>query len=455
MPFQGERASYAPLKRIVDNPRIKELMKDWKIQEREVHEETWKNETLCFNRDFLSLNVPNLILAVDGSRAESDIKNGFPCATVGYVTVASVLLDMKKVREVEASDFIDPVAVRQTETVSSIEAVFPGANIIAIGEKNAKSTFRRVLFETLKRNQIFSGCETLLDTYEYLFKLKRGKGDNNPPKSPIDGMEGEKMQYGYGEYVCEKSGEALFSTDALRLHELMNNSTSNADMFTQTMDTLEKLWFVHVLRSFEQNNWLPILHKIAFVLDGPLAVFGTSSWLTKVIGEEITRINNLQKKYSHQDMIIIGVEKTGAFVNHFESIDTGSEGEKEQFPRKNALLLNDNYIKRNIIFSAIENGKPYGQDTYFGRKLFYKTSNGQRIVASVATYTKEQADISTAYREQFPRLADIMNLLDKVYSSRYPNAILPLVSAHAEAAIPLHLGNAIFEKMAKELKNNN
>ena len=32
MPFQGETASYAPLKRIVENQRIKELIKDWKIQ---------------------------------------------------------------------------------------------------------------------------------------------------------------------------------------------------------------------------------------------------------------------------------------------------------------------------------------------------------------------------------------------------------------------------------------
>ena len=414
---------------------------------------------MCSGNEFASFCVPNLVLAVDGSRAESDIKNGFPCATVGYVTVASVLLDMKKVREVEASDFIDPIAVRQTETVSSMEAVLPGANIVSTGEKNAKSTFRRVLFDTLKRNQIFPGCETLLDTYEHLLKLKlsRVNGDNNPPKSPIEGLEEEKMQYGYGEYICEKSGEALFSTDALRLHELMNDSTSNADMFTQTMATLEKLWFVHILRSFEQNQWLSILHKIAFVLDGPLAVFGTSSWLARFISEEIKRINIKQKEVSgqDQDLIILGVEKTGAFVNHFESIDTSSEGVKDQFPRKKALLLSDYYIKQNIIFSNVENGKPYGQDTYFGRKLFYKTSNGQRIVASIATYTNEQADISTANKEQFPRLADILNLLDKVYSSRYPNAILPLVSAHAEAAIPLHLGNAIFEKMAKELKNNN
>ncbi len=453
MPFQGETAGYTPLRRIIENPHIDDLIKGWHIQKREPLEDVFDFNTYCQGKQTSSTNVPDLIVAIDGSRLESNVENGFPCATVGYVTIASVLLDMSKMREVESSDFIDPIAVRQTETVSSIEAVFPGANIIAEGEKNAKSTYRRVLFNVLNKCQIFHNCETLLQTYEHLFRLKRRDGDNNLPLSPIDECE-EKMIYDYGEYICPFSGEPLFSTDALRLHELMNESSSNVDLFTQTMATLEKLWFVHILRSFEQKQWLPILHKIAFVLDGPLAVFGPASWLTKVISEEIKRINEAQKQYSGQDLIILGVEKTGAFVNHFESIDTNVSGIKGTFPRGKALLLDDKYIKKNIIFSNIENGKPYGQDTYFGRKFLYKTSNGRRIVASVATYTNDQAIIATAEREQFPRLTDILDLLDKVYSSRYPNAILPLVSAHAEAAIPQHLGNAIFEQIAKELRNN-
>lgn len=453
MPFQGETAGYTPLRRIIENPHIMDLIKGWHIQKREPSKDFSDISTLCQGKQAISTNVPDLIVAIDGSRLESNVENGFPCATVGYVTIASVLLDMSRMREVEAADFIDPVAVRQTESVSSIEAVLPGANIIYNGEKSAKASYRKVLYEKLNECQIFHDCETLLQTYEYLFSLKRKDGDNNLPLSPIEGCE-EKMTYDYGEYTCPYTGETLFSTDALRLHELMNESSSNVDLFTQTMATLEKLWFVHILRSFEQKQWLPILHKIAFVLDGPLAVFGPASWLTKVISEEVKRINAAQKQLSGQDLIILGVEKTGAFVNHFEAVDTNTSGIKGNFPLGKALLLDDNYIKKNIIFSTVENGKPYGQDTYFGRKFLYKTNNGRRIVASVATYTSEQAKIATAERNQFPRLEDILDLLDKIYSSRYPNAILPLVSAHAEAAIPQHLGNAIFEQIAKELRNN-
>jgi len=258
------------------------------------------------------------------------------------------------------------------------------------------------------------------------------------------------MTYDYGEYVCPHSGEPLFSTDALRLHELMNQGGSNGEMFGQIMATLEKLWLIHILRSFERKGWLPTLRRVAFVMDGPLAVFSTSSWLTKVISHELNRINELQRKINGQDLLIIGIEKSGTFFNHFIEIDTTKDGVSDKFPKQSAFLLTDGYIKRNIIFS--ESTKPYGQDTYFGRKLFYKTASGQKIVSVVACFNDYQKNIDTANPDQFTRLADVMNLLDKLVSSRYQNSVSPLVSAHAEAAIPLNLGKRIFEDIAREIR---
>ncbi len=46
-----------------------------------------------------------------------------------------------------------------------------------------------------------------------------------------------------------------------------------------------------------------------------------------------------------------------------------------------------------------------------------------------------------------------MNVLDELVSSRYPNSISPLVSAHAEAAIPLNLGKRIFDDIAREIRD--
>jgi hypothetical protein len=451
MSFEGEFASYEPLRRVLDSLKIKALQDRMRVRKTEASEHESIGDLLTYKKDLSQSTIqPDLILAIDGSHMPAKAVNGFPGAEFGYVTIASVLIDLKLIKQLAADDFIDPKKFRETEKASTIESVFPGCNIILDSEKCAKSSLRRALFEELKSNVIFSEGETLLDTYEHLFRIKQEKfSERNLPHSPIDGVDKE-MTYGYGEYTCPHSGEALFSTDALRLHELMNPGGSNGELFGQIMSTLEKLWLIHILRSFEKKGWLGTLRRVAFVMDGPLAVFSTSSWLTKVIEVELRRINELQKQTNGEDLLIIGIEKSGTFFNHFMDIDTNKDGITDEFPRQSALLLTDDYIKRNIIFS--ESTKPYGQDTYFGRKFFYKAASGQKIVPVVAWFNDNQKNIATANPNQFTRLGDVMNLLDQLVSSRYPNSVSPLISAHAEAAIPLNLGKRIFEDIAREIR---
>lgn len=453
MSFEGEFASYEPLRRILTSEKVKELQSRLKIRSN-------TDETTIFDDNLLSIEKvsqsgikPDLVIAIDGSNMPVKAENGFPGAEFGYITVASVLIDLKKIDELEKNDFIDPREFRKTEKASTIESVFPGCNVILDSEKSAKSSMRKALYEELKSNKAFTDCETLLETYEYLLQLKLDKfPDSKSPKSPIEGYEDiYKLTFGMGEYNCPNTNKILYSTDALRLQELMNPSGSNGEMFGQIMSTFEKLWLIHILRAFEKKRWLATLRRVAFIMDGPLAVFSTSSWLTKVISDELARINTLQKEINGEDILLFGIEKSGGFFNHFEDIDTTKDGIADKFPRQSAFLLNDNYIKKNIIYS--ESTKPYGQDTYFGRKFFYKAKSGQRIVPVIACYNEQQSNISTSVRNQFSRLGDVMNLLDMLASSRYPNSVSPLISAHAEASIPLNLGKKIFEDIAKEIRS--
>jgi hypothetical protein len=450
MGFEGEFASYEPLRRLLDSEKVKALEGRLRIRQRDEDEEDFVGSIINKSDLDESILQPDLVLAIDGSNLAAKAENGFPGAEFGYITIASVLIDLKLIGELEKKQFIEPKKFRETEKASTIESVFPGCNIILDSERNATASLRRALFEELRSNTIFADGETLLDTYEHLFRIKREHfQERNLPRSPIEGID-EDMTYDYGEYICPHSGEPLFSIDALRLHELMNPSGSNGEMFGQIMSTLEKLWLIHILRAFERKNWLPTLRRVAFIMDGPLAVFSTSSWLTKVISYELTRINDLQKSINGQDLLIFGIEKSGTFFNHFIDIDTTKDGVLDKFPPQSALLLSDGYIKRNIIFS--ESPKPYGQDTYFGRKLFYKTASGQKIVPVVACFNDYQRNLDTANPDQFTRLADVMNLIDQLVSSRYPNSVSPLISAHAEAAIPLNLGKRIFEDIAREIR---
>ena len=448
MGFEGEFASYEPLRRILSNERIHALQQRMRIQPAIPREEIEKKIIKLKDLPKSTTQQPDYILAIDGSHLEGYPEKGYPGAECGVVTIASVLLDLEKITQLGKNDFIDPKKFRETEKASSQESIFPGCNVVITPEKDAKASLRRMLFEEMGNVRIFSEGETLLETYEYLFRIKRQSKETKPPRNPID--DEYELIYNDGEYDCPYTKEKLFSTDALRLHELMNPGGTNGELFGQIMSTFEKLWLINIIRWFDITNKLDILRYIAFIIDGPLAVFSTSSWLTKVIEIELERINKKQKEINGDDLIILGLEKSGSFVNHFEDIDTSKEGISDNiFERQSVFLLTDSYIKENIIYS--ESDKMYGKDTYFGRKFFYKASSGQKLVPVLACYTDEQRDLTTANVSQFPRLADVLQLLDRLVSSRYNNSISPLISAHAEAAIPLRLGKRLFEDITREI----
>ena len=449
MPFEGEFASYEPLRRIMESDKVKAIENRFKIRQSDGQEDDFLTQLTDKSQLTPSDWQPDMILGIDGSYHAAKAENGFPGAEFGYITVASVLILLDKIRELEKQEFIAPKAFRETEKASTIDAVFPGCNVIIDEEESAKASMRKTLFEQLLGNVVFTEGETLLETYEALLKIKRDKGgDSKAPKCPCE--DEKEYQYGYGQYDCTTCGKLLYSTDALRLHELHNPAGSCGEMYGQIMFTLERLWLIHILRAFERKGWLPTLRRLAFMIDGTLAVYSTSSWLTKSITDELKRLNDLQKTVNGTDLLILGIEKSGTFVNHFVDIDTDKEGGKDKFPSQSALLLDDAYIKKNIIFS--QSDKIYGKDTYFGRKFFYKTKTGYKVVSSIATFNDYQQDLTTANTNQFPRLADAMNLLDQVTSNRYPNSVTPLITAHSEAAIPLNLGKRLFEEIAREIR---
>ena len=84
--------------------------------------------------------------------------------------------------------------------------------------------------------------------------------------------------------------------------------------------------------------------------------------------------------------------------------------------------------------------------------MFYKTASGARLVASLPFLDDLHREMTRADPNQYPRLADALSLLDQLVSSRYPNSLMPLISANAEAAIPMNLGARVLEELASEIR---
>ncbi|MCL2499699.1 MAG: DNA double-strand break repair nuclease NurA [Defluviitaleaceae bacterium] len=453
MPFENEFASYKPLARILDDDKLDKLKDRMKVQS--VVDKKPSDYPSYINIDSMQTNSwhPDMVLAIDGSRQSVSVNNGFPGAEIGYVTVASVLILMNKIKDLDKNQFIDPKALRDTEKASAFDSVFPGCNVIIDDAESSRCSLRKLVYEQMNdASPVFSDFETILDTYEVLLKYRSDSGFGKKPMHQLEELEEtHEMEYGVGKFLCKYTGKELYSTDALRFHELLNDMGVSGELFGQISFVMERLMLVHILRAFEKKEWLGTLKNVAFILDGPLAVFSVSAWLSTVIKQEIQRINELQKKINGSDMVIIGLEKNGQFVEHFNLIDTAITGERGIFPNRSLLLLDDSYIKKNIIFS--KGTKVYGEATYFGRKFFYKTANGYRLVAQTPFLHDDHSMLKTAKTEQFPRIYDICELLDKLVSNRYPNSINPLITAHSEAAIPLSLGIKMFDEIAKEIRD--
>lgn len=454
MPYEGEFAQYKPLQRLVESERVKKLLGSYKVRNKEDYLNAI--QTLQPIKIQAGNWTPNSIISIDGSHAEVDIKNGFPGAEASYVTVASVILDVAKMQQIDQQRPVNPKEFKKIEEAESIDCALPGCNVIYDGEKSAKDSLRRSIFEVFSSVRMWSDGESLLDTYEALLKYK--PSTERPQKCPYkeeNCAENRDYLQDNGRYNCPCKLElSLYSTDALRIHERMNPYGANGAIFGEIMQVWERVWMVHILRTLEARKWLSILPKLAIVLDGSLAVFGQPAWISQAIYKELSRINAVANKVTGgKDILLIGVEKTGQFVEHFENLDRKENGSLGSFPCQSVGLLTDSYIKENIIFS--DSTRLYGAATYFGRKFFYKTKSGARIVATLPFLTEDHRDLSRAEISQYPRLSDAVGLLDKLVSSRFPNALVPLVSANAEAAIPLRLGNKVLENLAKELMAEN
>lgn len=456
MPNEGQLANYKSLHRLANSERIQALLGSYETRARGTTDPSAPLVTMTAPASDWR---PDIVLAVDGSHAEVAIENGFPGAEAAYITVSSVLLDMARMRALDSHRPVDPREFRKIEDADSIDCALPGCNVVCTGTDSAPASLRRKVFEEFVfRRMDDTGGETLLETYEALLAFKPQETDPaRAQKCPYEeeGCQSTSQTYhrGGGEYVCPcPLVRPLFSTDALRLHEGMNPAGTNGQMFGEIMQVWERIWVVHFLRTLERKGWLSSLRRIAIIVDGPLAVFGHPAWLSAAIERELQRLNEAARQVNGgQDILLIGIEKTGPFANHLASLDTHPNGTPDRLQAQTVGLIDDAYIKRNIIFSQSE--RVYGRQTYFGRKFFYKTRTGALLVALLPHLRSGDDDLRRADPQQFPRLNDALAVLDELVCVRYPNSLSAIVAAHAEAAIPLHLGNDILGHLARRLMN--
>ena len=441
MPYENEYATGESLWRLLENESVKQFQGEILVRNApEPHEFPPK---LDIERQSDSVNR---IIAIDGSDVTHQVQNGFPKAEAVLVNLAGVVIKTDELRWIGRDDIPSPSQLRELETVKTMSAVLPGPNVV--GMSKHQSTPKKFFRWTIRKELDFKldpSHESLLETFLSITQTARANGFRF--RCPITDCTNRLIRPDTDVRCTCNKREPIYPTDSLRIHERFYDNMSSQQAHTAFRQVVEHLLLVNILRYFHQYCDLAMFDDIAFVMDGPLAIFGMPAWLKGHIQNEIGRIHQDLIDQGRPGLLLMGVEKTGEFVTHFEELDwLNAEGPRQRLDNGTVLVPTTKYIYRYINPNP-NTEKAYGEAVYYGRKVFYKNKVGQHAVLMTPIVNAVGREPNSTSPEAFPRLGEALNIVDSLYTHLYRDGFAPLVRANAHAAIPLRIGQKILDSI--------
>ena len=439
MPYENERSSGDSLIWLENSQALKEFEGTILVKEGDVPVEP---PTLQVTRHNW---YPRRVIAIDGSNLIHRVNNGFPGAEAGLLMASVVAIKLDQLSNLDANTIPRPSFFRDIEKAHTLEAAMPGIGVVRkdVDNDTPINFFRQKTYEMLS-NAIADDHETLLETMRAICGDFQSRIDC--PAIDCD----KKYNREIGEYTCHcERREKMFETDMLRLHEYFDDVRTGGEALGRLRSVLEILILLNILRFFVKKS-PAYLDGCAFVLDGPLAIFGTPASILRPIREELKKLNEEARRANGKDIVVFGIEKTGRFREHWEQLDwQDGMGPGSRFPDKTVVAPDDKYIHKNIV-PADKKGKPFGEDTHFGRAILYKTNKGEHVVIHTAMLNEAASNFRDNSPECYPRLGDILDVMDQLATHIYDGGFMPLVRAHAHAAIPLKRGTDIIKSLLED-----
>ena len=441
MPYENEFARGDSLWRLLESPSVREF--EGIIRRREPGETLELPARLNPRR---SESAIKRVVAIDGSTTSHTVENGFPGAEAALFNLAAIIIRIGAIRDIPDDYIPGPQEIRELESCRTMSAVLPGRNVVRNKEPNdsPKRFFRATLHKELEA-KFDPGHETLLETLRTI--TEQHDGDI---QCPVDDCE-EQVRPEKDVSVCHcERKEAIYETDILRAHERFEDSNSSEQAFTAFRQAVEHLSLVNILRYFEKTDTWEVFGDTAFIMDGPLALFGMTAWLQAHIRKEVARLHAEVLRRGGPGILLMGVEKSGHFLEHLKRLDwVSGEGPGQRLSDQTALAPDCKYIHEHIVLRPLD-APPYGRQTYYGRHVLYKNRSGQHSIIMTPKVDKRSSDLNNVSIDAYPRISEALDIMDDLSTYLYQDGFTPLVRAHAHAAIPLRAGGRIMEDLFRE-----
>ena len=439
MAYFNEKASKINHQYIIENPKVKDyLAKCEKI-----------GQNLPLEVDSQSLTFPILnmqdkfsscierVITIDGGYQEVNISENFPSQKLCYYNIGILMFSVEDLKAVERQQTINPSDIGKLENLERFNFVIPTQNI-RLKNEDFITTFRKTLYEEIfLKNYLSEGNEksSFIHTIkwlifkEYLDSDSRGKGSIKFA-CPCCG-EIQIFQKQTPDYLDEKNNfmrcknkkceNIIYITDCFDLHTLIDEINGATLIESYIMSAFEVVLMFSMFRFLFEENTIQWLPKILFIKDGPLALFSRlDDFAFKVVRPFIQFLyaKSLNENISYINLV--GLDKSGMFVEHLKSIES-------KIPLGSILLPNLDYMRKYITGN---NTSVFGENTYFGIKMFVRKEKELSFVLDVAIPFDESITYKDYIKqpkiEDFLSLNNILEVLSRLKCDLYEKSFIPI-----------------------------
>jgi hypothetical protein len=393
--------------------------------------------------------LPRYVVASDASKSDAPINDKLPSTQVGFLKVSHVLVDTLKYADLvdPVNRFVDPFKVAEMHrSASPVTFTMPGSNIRYRGIDSVRNGFRRALFDQL------SADRTETQTGQVLARmLVTLNGDTlalpacpccpvrpGPTFDPVTLLQ-----------HCSSCGAEVYVTDFLRLHEGITDFGDNSSAMTRMMNAVEHLMLAgFILQVFEAQP--QALSDIAFVLDGPLGIFGEPAKLSQRLQALIFKVNERLVQMGLQPMLVLGLQKTGGVMDHALLL--------ERFLPDGVIRVIDDDYRNKYITGGASPAANFGNETYYGQDFLFKTERGRIFNFAIPypfgdktfggggrAFANAKVELDR-YGLLIERACDLVRHFEM---DLYDNALVPVALAHRHASISLVPGGKVLDLLVR------
>ena len=383
---------------------------------------------------------PRWTMATDSSPFEHVVDPNFPSTRLMFAQMSAVLVDLEQLRS-KIGRFVDPAAIRDAQHATVMAGVLPSSNLIRTDGTPPLRAFREAVDDLFRTRRVEG--RTL---FEVLAEVQANRPDTegrplgSVPRCPTchqahaspDGRQPAQIEFSAEGTRCPFCGADIMFTDLLRAHETFREHGENREACGRVLSVAERLITLGFLDHVHERM-RGVVGDLALITDGPLALFGEVAKLKAGILRRMQVVVDELRNERLRLPVIVGIEKSGVFVEHAHAIRT-------HIPPGMLMAPDDKYVERYITFR----GSPHGAETYYGRHFFYRSSARRIYVITVPPLGRIDALPHEHFDPaSYPTLASTCALIERIGTRLYDDATIPLVLAHRFAAFPAETAGSV------------